>query len=406
MRAYYDDSYTHDFEAEIVERLIHQGKPAVILDHSFFYPTGGGQPQDSGVIAGVAVVDVVTRKADQAVIHVLAGSIEADRVVCHIDWARRFDHMQQHTGQHILSQAFLQTCGTATVGFHLSADSLTIDLDRPMIDDAQAIAAEELANAILFADHPVTAQIANPSATESIRMRKLPDQLTTDGLRVITIGDPDHPFDATACGGTHVRRTGEIGMIALLKLEKRGEKTRVEFRCGGRALAEFRLRNSVANALAARLTVAIPELPQAVERLQDEAKTAARDLRSARSALLDLEVVALSTSASECLGARAIVRCFVDRPNEEVKLLAGKCANVSGTIALLAALNGDRVQFIFARADDTPGDMAALLTTALGSIDQGRGGGKAALAQGGGAADLSRVEAALATAYQAVCASD
>src|SRR5829696_1341544 len=159
MRLYYDDAYTRDFTARIVERIEVDSHPAVILDQTYFYPTSGGQPNDTGLIGGVAVLDVMARKEDGAVVHVLAGEVEGETVACALDWVRRFDHMQHHTGQHILSQAFVQVARASTVGFHLSTDSITIDLDQTNVSDDAVTAVETLANDVVWANRPVTARI-------------------------------------------------------------------------------------------------------------------------------------------------------------------------------------------------------------------------------------------------------
>ncbi len=401
MRLYYDDAYTTAFTARVVERLTHEGRPAVVLDRTYFYPTGGGQPADSGSVGGAAVLDVFTRPDDAAVVHLLAAPVALGEVACQVDWARRFDHMQHHTGQHILTQAFVQTAGTATVGFHLSPDSVTIDLNTPRLDDADAARAEDLANQIVWDNRPVTARLIDPHEAAGVRVRRMPGQLHTDGLRVIEV----EGFDRTACGGTHVARSGEIGAIKVLRLTRRGDKTRVEFRCGARALRDYRAKNAAVNALTAALTCAQDDLPAAVERLQTELKTALSALKTAAAQNLAAEADRLLAAAAQRGETRLVRAVFVDRDGGDLRLLAGRLAEEAGVVALLAS-GGAQAQLVFARSADQPHDMRAALAAAFAALGHGRGGGQPALAQGGGAAaETAQLERALAAAAQSLLES-
>lgn len=396
MRLYYDDCYTRDFAAQITERLLENGRPAVILDRTYFYPTSGGQPNDSGTINGVPVLDVTTRKDDGAVLHLLAGEIADDQVSCAIDWARRFDFMQHHTGQHILSQAFVQVAGANTVGFHLGSDSVTIDLDRAAVTDETMAAVEALANEVVWGDRPVTARIIQPDDADGVRVRKLPEHLLTGGLRVIDIDG----FDVTACGGTHVARTGEIGLIKILRIEKRSDKARVEFRCGGRALRDYREKNAIVNQLTADLTCAPGEIVQSVSKLQDDFKAVQRAHKAANGLLLDHEAARLAAEAAEQNGVRIVKLSFADRDFADVRDLALRITQQQTGMVALLATTGERAQVVFARSVDLSHDMNALLRQTLALIPNGRGGGQPQMAQGGGGANPEEIAAALAAAEQ------
>lgn len=393
MRLYYDDAYAREFTARIVER----SGTAVILDRTYFYPTSGGQPNDTGMIGGVPVVDVSARKEDGAVVHTLEREVAADDVECMINWERRFDHMQHHTGQHILSQAFVQVAGANTVGFHLSPDSITIDVDQANISPTAAAAVEVLANEVVWGDRPVTARIVQPDDAEGVRIRKLPEHILTGGLRVIDIDG----FDVTACGGTHVARTGEIGTIKILKLEKRGDKTRVEFRCGGRALADYQVKNTVVNTLTADLTCSIGEITGAVARLQEDFKAAQRALKAATAQLIEFEAERLADEAELTKGVRVIKRLFPDRDFGELRVLATALTQKPGMVVLLAT-GGEKAQILFARSNDLNADMNTLLKQTLGLIPNGRGGGQPQMAQGGGNADTAQAQAALDAAERSL----
>lgn len=397
-RLYYDDSYAIDFSAQVVERLAVEDRPAVILDQTCFYPTGGGQPNDLGKINDLAVEDVFTRETDSAVVHVLAGKPETDSVTCRVDWMRRFDHMQHHTGQHILTQAFVQVAKANTVSFHLSSESVTIDLDAAAITAEQVNNAEDVANQIIYENRPVTARLIDPNDTEGVRMRRMPGHLVTDGLRVIDIEN----FDLTACGGTHVACTGEIGIIKVIKLEKRGDKTRVEFRCGSRALRDYREKNSIINKLVADLTCASSEVNQAVARLQDDFKQAQRALKVVTNQLLEFEAERLLAATDEQAGVRIIKVIFPARDPGELRLLANRLIAAPGVIALLGTA-GDKAHLVLARSTNLSHDMNALLKDVLPHLGEARGGGQPSLAQGGGLkADMAQVQAALDEAEQAV----
>ncbi|HEX2906147.1 MAG TPA: DHHA1 domain-containing protein [Phototrophicaceae bacterium] len=390
-RLYYEDAYTVDFTAQVLERLAVNGQPAVILDKTYFYPASGGQPADFGTINGAAVVDLQTREGDGAVLHILEGEVAGDQVECQINWERRFDHMQHHTGQHILTQAFVQVAGANTVGFHLSPDSVTIDLDTTSLSAEIMTQVESLANRTVWENHPVVARLVQPDEADGVRMRRMPGHLLTDGLRVMEIDG----FDSTACGGTHVAHTGEIGLIKVLKLERRGDKTRVEFRCGGRAFADYQQKNVVVNGLVAGLTCRPEELEPAVTRLQEDLKTALRDLKAAKGQLLEYEAERLLREAPEVKGVRIVKKVFEDRDVGELKLLAGRLIETSGVVVLFG-LPGEKANLILARSKELTPDMNALIKQVLPVLGAARGGGQPSLAQGGGVpANAMQVQSAL-----------
>jgi alanyl-tRNA synthetase len=399
-RLYYDDSYTRTFEARVVERIEVDGRPAVVLDRTGFYPTGGGQPCDLGTIDGVAVLDVFTRPEDHAVGHVLSGDVSSDIVTCQIDWARRLDHMQHHTGQHILTRAFIDLAGANTVSFHLGSDSVTIDLDTHHVPPEVLEKVEDFANQVVFENRRVSARVvdADEFARINARMRKMPGYLETDGLRVIEIDG----LDANACGGTHVAQTGEIGLIKVLKLERSGQETRVEFRCGMRALHDYRLKNAVANRLATDLTVGVWEIEQAVARLRTELKDAHSAQKIAQTRLMEAEADDLLAAASLFDGVRVVRAVFDSRDVAELRALAGRLAGVASTVILLGT-SGEKAQLILARSQDLSYDMSVALKNALAVLGSERGGGRPEFAQGGGVpAAAEAVDAALRSAEQSL----
>ena len=226
-RLYYDDSYLREFEAQVIDVRPQAAHFRVHLDRTAFYPESGGQPMDRGTLGGLLVVQVT--EEEEAVVHLVERELPREKVKGVIDWPRRFDHMQQHTGQHVLSAAFQKVAEARTVGFHLGTEISTIDLDSDRLGYRQMEEAEELANQVVFEDRPVHIIYCAAAEANQMELRK-PTQRAGE-VRVVEV----EGFDRSACGGTHVRRTGGVGLILLRKIERRKELTRVEFVCGGRS---------------------------------------------------------------------------------------------------------------------------------------------------------------------------
>jgi alanyl-tRNA synthetase len=377
-RLYYNDPYLAEFDATVVAIEPapdgHTGRTGAVLDRTAFYPTSGGQPFDVGRLGDAAVVDVIDRD-DRSILHVLDGELAAGPVHGRIDWTRRFDHMQQHTGQHVLSAAFDRALQVRTLSFHLGSTSSTIDLHRE-VSAAEIARAEADANRVVWEDRPVAIRFASAEEAARLPLRKESDREGV--LRIIEVED----FDVSACGGTHVARTGAIGIIAVAGTERFRGGTRVEFVCGGRALAAFRaLRDTVAGAT--RLLSAVPsDLPPAIERMQAESKDARRLVKDLQSRLAGFEAAALANRA-EPLGAARVVLEVVDGLDANgLKALAASIASRPGHAAVLLSAPAPAA-VVVARAPDVTIDSGALLrqlTAAFG----GKGGGRPELAQGGG----------------------
>jgi alanyl-tRNA synthetase len=392
-RLYYTEPYRTHFEAQVVERTVWDGRPAVVLDRTAFYPTSGGQPADRGELNGVAVLDVVERESDGAVIHVLSDEVSDGPVEGLVDWQRRFDHMQQHTGQHILSAAFQKGLGAETVGFHLGAESSTIDVDVIELETEDIRSVETLANAVVWDDRAIAVHFVDDDALAEVGI-ELPDDVEGTVRLLVIPGSPDEAgthFDANPCGGTHVARTGEIGIIKVVGLERRGDETRVTFLCGRRALRDYEDKNALITSLAGRLTVGFWELDEAVERLQQENRDLRRTERELQQRLLDLETDQLIEAAEARGPYRAVARVWQGRSPDELRILGRKLANHPQIVALLFGID-ERTHFCFARAEGLELDVNELLQEACARLD-GRGGGRAQIAQGSApAADRSQVE--------------
>lgn len=371
-RLYYTDAYAREFDATVVDVCDVDGRPAALLDRTAFYPTSGGQPHDTGTLGGVRVLDVIDRD-DGTIAHVLERAVAKGRVHGVIDWDRRFDHMQQHTGQHVLSAAFEQTLGAPTVSFHLGSERSTIDLAREL-SPSDIARAETAANAVVWEDRAVSVRTVSEEEAAALPLRKEPKR--TGRLRIVEV----ERCDLSACGGTHVSRTGAIGMIAVSGSEKYKGGTRIEFVCGTRALRELAaLRDAVTGSIR-QLSVLPRELPDAIARLQADAKVQQKAVRHLQERLAGFEAQAFAARAVPYGSARAVIEA-ADWDAAGLKALASAIAAVPGHAAVLFNPAGGLVAA--ARGAGTSIDAAAIIK-ALTAAFGGRGGGRPELAQAGG----------------------
>ena len=281
-RLYYTDAYLATFTANVNEVIDQDGRTALVLDRTAFYPTSGGQPFDTGSIEGVPVEEVIDLDGDR-IAHVVAVPLASGTLVqCHIDWARRFDHMQQHTGQHVLSAAFDRVHRARTESFHLGSDTSTIDFAVTLSAEAIA-AAEQEANRIVWEDRPVRVRFVSDEDAASLPLRKEPARGGT--LRLVEV----EGWDLSACGGTHVAAAGAIGLIAVTGFERFKGGIRLEFVCGGRALARIREQRDVIARAVRHLSVLPLDLPGAIERLQDDLKAQKGAVRALQQRLVRYE---------------------------------------------------------------------------------------------------------------------
>jgi len=395
LRLYYEDAYRTEFDAKVLRSIEgDKGTTGVILDRTCFYPTSGGQPCDRGTLDTYPVFEVL--EEDEEIVHWIAGKLRGASVHGRITWPRRFDHMQQHTGQHILSQAFLKVSSAQTVSFHLGEESSTIDLDRAVLEITEAEAVEDLASQIVFANRPVTARFVGPDELVMLELRKAP--AVKRDIRIVEIEE----FDLSPCGGTHCSRTGEVGPIAIRKWERRGQQTRVDFLCGWRALRDYRRKTATINELALAFSVKDRELSAAVLRLMQEAADNRRKLHHLQDQSLAAEAARLLTDATLWDDVRIVMHTFDKRQPQEVRKLALLLAEGQRTIALLG-ISAKQARLFFARTDDLAADMAALLKKTCLAFG-GRGGGQPHLAQGGGLQG-DRLEEALDFAYHTLIAA-
>lgn len=397
-RLYYADSHLTDFDARVVavtETM--DGRRAVRLDRTAFYPTGGGQPTDTGALGAARVLECIDEE-DGGVLHVIEGvAPEAGaRVACRVDWPRRLEHLQQHTGQHILSQAFVELYGAETRSFRMTGDAAEVDVELADPSDEKIERAIERANEVIWSDRAVTMHHVTPEEAAALPLRK--DSARAGALRVIEI----EGFDFSPCGGTHAARTGEVGLIAARQWERAKGLTRVTFVAGRRALADYRRANSAARAVAATLSAGRDDAADAVGRLVEEHRQLSRRARelaevAARAEARELVEAAEQASAGEPL---IVAQVFAGRDAEELKQLAFALIKHPRAVALLGTREAAGARLVFARASDAAGDMSALVREACGALE-GRGGGRPDMAQGGGPR-AERLEEAIKAARQAL----
>ena len=444
-RLYYNDSHLIEFEARVIDKTERvSGWTAVTLDRTAFYPTGGGQPSDTGTLNGLRVVECIDNE-DEGVLHMIQGRAPeiGATVQGRVDWSRRLDHMQQHTGQHILSQAFVTLFNAPTRSFRVLDQSCEIDVDLANPATEIIERAVELANNVIWEDRPITIHNVTPEEAAELPLRK--DPAREGELRLIEV----EGFDLTPCGGTHAHRTGEVGMIAVRHWERAKGLTRIEFVAGVRALADYRRANKTARDVAALYSSARDDAAKLTSRVLDENKDLHRRVRALEeiSARVEAEellrdgihsVVEFASSddvtsvppaveggssdsdreavkdSSRGLNAqrdthgsgtqtvpdpagvtepRIITKVFDNRDAESLKHLAQALIAHNGVIALLGSRDRDTARLVFARSSDATHDMSELMKQACELLD-GRGGGKPDMAQGGGK-KVSQLEEAI-----------
>jgi alanyl-tRNA synthetase len=367
-RLYYTDSYLRQFEADVVDRSADGRR--VYLDRTAFYPTSGGQPFDTGRLGGVEVLEVADE--DDRVAHLVAAPLTEGRVRGEIDWPRRFDHMQQHTGQHLLSAVIEDLFGHATVSVHFGRETSTLDLATESFTPDQARAAEDRANSVAVENRPV--EVSFEDAATAAGLRKASGREGT--LRVVTIRE----LDRSACGGTHVRATGEIGAILLGRTERVKKQVRLEFLCGTRAVHRARSDRELLARLAAPLSAAPDELPALLEAQRAELKDAAAARRAAEVELAGYRSRELyATAIPGSSGIRTIVVRAESGGLDRLRELARSVTALSRAVFVGALAEPPTV--LVATSEDSAIDAGAALKQALGEVG-GRGGGNQRMAQG------------------------
>lgn len=405
-RLYYHDSFLYEFEGEVTEVVPAaeiNARHGVYLDRTAFYPTSGGQVSDTGWISLAAGdsetklrVAEVAETEDGRIVHYIEAEkapTPGTRIRGVVDSEQRRDHMQQHSGQHVLSAAFVRLFNMPTVSFHMGEEASSIDLDTAVLGARQVEEAEALANQIVQENRPVEIRYVTQEGARDLGLRK-PPRSDKDELRLIDIRD----FDLSACGGTHVTNTGQIGCILLRKTERVRQGWRVEFVCGQRAVATARRDYKALTEAAGLFSGHIWDVPQQVQKSLEDAKQAHKVSEHLLEELAEAQASRLLAETAAVNGRKILARIYPDRNLIFIKVLAQKLTRLeAGVVALLAA-SGEQTSLVFAQSKGLPFDMGALLKETLGKLG-GRGGGSKDMAQGGvpGAANLDTMLAELAS---------
>ena len=367
-RLYYTDSYLREFRAHVTDRSPDGSR--LYLDRTAFYPASGGQPHDTGVIGGVRVLAVEDEGG--RIVHLTAAAVSGDAVECAIDWPRRFDHMQQHSGQHLLSAVFVERLGLPTVSFHLGQESSTIDLDTASLDGAKVLEAERAANEAVCEDRPLHVSFVDAAETRDLRV----PSMRAGTLRIVSIDG----LDRIACGGTHVRRTGEIGPILIRRLEKVRNTVRVEFLCGTRAVRRARADYDALARVAQLFSGALDDAPALVAAQLEAGRQDQKSRRKLETELAEFRGRDLYASTSpNANGLRCVERRLPSGNLEEVRALA--TGFTAQSKAVFVAVLTEPPSILLAVSADSGLDAGKTLQAAVTQAG-GRGGGSARMAQG------------------------
>lgn len=378
-KLYYQDAYLREFTAQVTSKTaLADGKFAVVLDRTAFYPEGGGQPCDLGTLNNTPVIDV--RTINDEIVHTTEGDPGEGPLNGRLDWQRRFDHMQQHSGEHILSGILLANYQAENVGFHLSASSCQIDVTLPSLTAEQANAIEDAANAVIFANLPVDGRFVEQADLAAYCLRKEPGKEFAQ-IRLVSVQD----CDCCPCGGTHVTRTGDVGLLKIRSWEKRKQNIRLDFVCGSRALADYRLKHDITRALSTRFSTPVEGVLPAVERTLEKLDANQALLSATRKAYHEELAARLLAEADKANGPATplISRVFANYAASDLQDFASRIT-AAGGICLLAASDSEtgRISLLFAATANPPLPMNDLLKQALAPFG-GKGGGNALSAQGG-----------------------
>jgi alanyl-tRNA synthetase len=361
-RLYYEDAYLKEFEAEVEERREHEGRPSIVLDRTAFYPESGGQPWDAGSLGGAAVVKVLD--VDGVILHVLDGEVPPGQVHGRIEWPARFDHMQQHTGQHVLSQAFWELLKGETLSFHMGSEISTLEIGLRAAADADLDRVEERANAVVWEDREVKTYFVAEERIGEVPLRRPPKKQGL--LRVVEVDG----FDYSACGGTHVRRTGEIGAIKIVGAEKIRGNLRFDFLCGARALRDHRIKDRTVRKLAGTFSCPAAVVGTQVERLSAEAKVLKKRARRLEERLAAFEAGEVVRSAA----GRLIAGVLEDKTPDEARFLALNIIRSGEFAVVYGAAAGDQGHLIVARSESLKADLRGLVPV-VGAVLPVKGGG-------------------------------
>jgi alanyl-tRNA synthetase len=367
-KLYFNDPYQIEFNSKVLKKFSHNNQPALILEQTCFYPESGGQPSDKGFINGIEVTAVI--EEDRNIIHIVDRKLESDEIHGKVDWETRFDHMQQHAGQHVLSQSFYELTNGETLSFHMGEEYSTVEIDMRNISEREMEAVEYLSNQIVLENREIKSYTVSEEQIQHVPLRKPPKK--AGRIRVIEVTG----FDYSACGGTHPRRTGEIGMIKILKQERIRNNIRFEFVCGNRALRDYIAKNRILGQVATRFSVNEQEVPRAVEKLFVDSRRQKKENKKAQQKISRIEAREIIREAKD----KFIHQIFTDKTVEELRLLALNIIKTPGLVALLGLKKDKKAHVVLARSDDCDIDMRELVPIVAEQIN-GKGGGRPAFVE-------------------------
>lgn len=369
-KLYYESAYLKEWSTTISGTVEREDGVYVKLAETAFYPHGGGQPCDAGYIGELPVLDVVLEEDE--VLHKVAQLPDQTEVDCRIDWSRRFDHMQQHSGQHLLSAVFRDLFQAMTLSFHLGSDYATIDIELPELSAAQMAEAEQEVNRLIFLNRRITSYFVTAEEMAKLPLVKLPK--VTEDIRIVEIEGVEY----NACGGTHVSSTGAIGLIKLLRSEKQKGNTRITFKCGSRALDEFNDHARILGQLSAKFNTGKDEIIDRIDKWENEQKLLQTELAAAKE-LNDMYLARELITAKEP-GSRVITHISDSRPLKDLQSLAVKLTELTSQPVLL--LTAAENKAVLAHSGAAGQSCGAFFKTHLGTF-QGKGGGSDKMAQAG-----------------------
>ncbi len=378
-KLFYENPYQISFSTKLIKQNKDgKGRYYVVLKETAFYPSGGGQPHDSGTINGINVIDV--EEVDGEIHHYLDEPLtDVEKIVGEIDWERRFDHMQQHAGQHLLTAVFEDNFGFKTVSFHLGKEVSTIDLDTQSIPNEKIFKAEAMTNQLILENRPIeTKWVDNKEEIANYPLRK--NLAVKEKIRLVIIPEIDY----NGCGGTHPKSTGEVSVIKILHIEKQKQFVRVHFVCGKRVIKQLQQKQEVIQTLTSQLSAPQDQLNGATDRLLEHTKKLERKIEELTTKLIQYEAKEFLTTATPIKEHLVIRSIFKDRLINDLQNMARELVTRhANLIVIFISEQKDRLQVVCARSEDMEVNMNQLLKAVLPSIN-GKGGGKASFVQGGG----------------------
>jgi alanyl-tRNA synthetase len=375
-RLYLNNPYLREINAKVVKKEYSNGKFYITLNRTIFYPhLSGGQPRDKGSIGGVEVIDVYEDGND--IIHIVEDNITSNTVNLNIDWDTRFDHMQQHTGQHLLSAVFAKLYNAKTVGFHLGSEYVYIDVTIPSLTDNDLEKIERFANEVIYSNFSIKTYIVDKTQASQLPLRKQPK--VESNIRIVEIDN----IDFSPCAGTHHRRIGEVGILKIRKWEKYKGNIRVEFVCGNRALKDYTWKNTIINNISTLLSAKDISTFNSVEKLYNDYKNLEKENKEIKEELFNYKSKELINDSMFFNGVKLIKKTFSNSDLKEVKFLTSKILSCDDIVCVFGVIEQDKCQIILGRSENIQVDMREILNASISYID-GRGGGSQQLVQGGG----------------------